>query len=138
MTRPSTGPANLFVSAIADTARKHREQGEIKEALALLELAVEQWPEHGRVRHQLGLAMFWNGDPTGLRHLLAAARQEPTDVERLADLGECLNTIGDRGGALVWFRRALVQAPIRADLIVRFGQFLLNGQQPSEAETWIR
>jgi putative glycosyltransferase (TIGR04372 family) len=140
MTKPSpkANLANLTASAIIETARQHREANRTKEALALLEVANQLWPENGRVRHQLGLALLWDGDASAVGHLLEAARQDPKDVDRLADLAECLESIGDRNAAALCFRRMLVQAPARPDLVVRCGLMFSRSGDDQAAETWMR
>lgn len=135
---PKANMANLFANAVIETALRHREANRTKEAVALLEIAHQLWPENGRVRHHLGMALLVTGNPSAVRFLLEATRRDPRDVDRLADLADGLDMIGDHDGAVRGFRWALAQSPNRADLVVRFGQMLSWSGDNRASETWIR
>jgi putative glycosyltransferase (TIGR04372 family) len=136
--RPQPDLSALTANAIAEAAKKHLDERRTKEAITLLETAVRLWPNHGRVRHQLGQALMANGDGEGVRHLQEAVSQEPTNVDRLADLAVACEALGDPRAAEIWFRRALVQAPTRADLLLHFASSLARAQRYNEAETRVR
>ena len=133
----SNVPIADTIGALVNIAREHREAGEFREAMSILDFAKRLWPRDGRVRHQIGLALFWSGDPNGLQPLIEAVLEDTGKVDRLADLAECLSVVG-HGSAMQWFRKALVQAPDLGDLLVRFGQFLSRLGRLMEAEAWIR
>jgi putative glycosyltransferase (TIGR04372 family) len=135
---PQTDPSVLTANAMVEAARTHRKAKRLRAALALLETAIRLWPQNARVRHQFGLALLVNGDAEGVVHLLQAVRQDPADVDRIADLAEALGTFAENETAQTWFRRSLAQAPTRADLAVRFGLFLARLKAYGAAEGWIR
>ena len=130
---PSALAANVFIEA----AKQHLKEGRAKEAVALLQPAVSVWPANGRLQHQLGMAMLGLGDGAGIKHLAEAVKLEPTNVDRLADLAEAMEALGDRQAADLWFRRTLARAPTREDLIVRFATLHGRSQRYAEAERWM-
>jgi putative glycosyltransferase (TIGR04372 family) len=140
MTEPKTQPdlSALTANALVEAAKKHMGEGRIKEAVTLLETAAELWPQNGRVRHQLGLALLANGKVDGVEHLLAAVAQDPTNVDRLADMAEACSALEQHRSAETWYRRVAARAPTRADLIVRFGGMLSRAGRYDEAAAMIR
>ncbi|MBM3546448.1 MAG: TIGR04372 family glycosyltransferase [Alphaproteobacteria bacterium] len=140
MTRsPSDDPASkLTVRAVVESARQHREENRLPEALALLEVAARLWPEDPRVRHQFGVALAAQRNEEGVEHLLAAVLQEPTNVEYLAGLAEGAAELGRVDVAGTWFRRALALAPSREGSMLRFGWMFVRAQSRSDAEIWMR
>jgi putative glycosyltransferase (TIGR04372 family) len=135
---PQIDQAALTANAIVEAAKKHLEERRAKEAVTLLETAAQIWPKNGRVRHQLGLALLALGNADGIGHLREAVLQEPTNVDRLADMAEACESVGDSRGAEAWFRRAIARSPARADLSLRCGVMLSRAMRHDEAIAWLR
>jgi tetratricopeptide (TPR) repeat protein len=135
---PQRDPSALIANALVEAAKKHLGSRRAKEALALMETALQLWPNNGRVRHQLGLTLLAMGDAKGVSHLLEAVRQDPANVDRLADLAEGCESIGDRAGAEAWLRRAAARSPMRADLCMRLGALLVRTRGGEAGAVWLR
>ena len=135
---PQIDQTALVANAIVESARKHLEQKRPKDAVTLLETAVQIWPKNARVHHQLGLALLALGKPDGVTHLLEAAKQDPNNVDRLADLAEAFEKVGDPHAAEVCFRRAVARSPAREDLCVRLGAMLVRRKGTDAGVPWLR
>jgi tetratricopeptide (TPR) repeat protein len=86
--------------------------GEVKEAIAHFERAIELGYAPGSVHYNLGLALLrLQKTRAGIRELKLAAAQEPGNAEVEYSLGVALLETGEPGSALPYLRNSLARSP---------------------------
>ncbi|MBI3932639.1 MAG: tetratricopeptide repeat protein [Acidobacteria bacterium] len=96
----------------AQLAEELRKEGELDEAIRLCREGLERHPAYPSARMTLGRALFDTGDVAGARsEFEAVVRTAPDNILAGRLLGECLEGLGDLGGAVARYRATLVFAP---------------------------
>jgi len=135
---PAIGHPALVYGAMLAAAQKHHDGGRLAEARQLIEWVLQAEPQNGKALHQLGLVRLAQGEADGVSNLVEAIRSEPMSPDRQADLGDACDRLGDAGAARLCHRRAMVLAPGREDLLLRFGEFHARQGLTPMAEQWMR
>lgn len=98
-----------------EQAEKLRKAGKRKEAIKLLQQAVEKDPMNGLCRYYLGVAQFEDGRAEeALENLKRSVDSAPDKAEGLYWLGRARAEMGDESGAIEVWRMALEKDPTLA------------------------
>jgi Tfp pilus assembly protein PilF len=104
----------------AQLAEELRKAGELEEAIGVARTGLGVHPAYPSARLTLGRALLDSGDPRAARvELEAAVTGAPDNILASRFLGEALESLGDRTGALGRYRTTLAMAPGDAQLEAR-------------------
>ena len=113
-------------------------QGRAEEALAPLELALEQHADFGTLYHYAQALRALNRQPAAASALARALDIEPANIDARAALADVFAAQGDAAGSAAALERVLVERPAWPDALYNYGCMLRKLRRLPEAEAAFR
>ena len=119
---------------LAIATLNRQQEGDVDEALRLLEEVLAEDPTNARAQYCTGLLKLYIGPPNDpLPHFVAAAEAAPDDAAAAYYVGQALSNARDHEAALGWFEKS-----IEADPYLRSGYYAASralriARRPDEA-----
>jgi len=138
--------APMFAQPTPDSNQLTREgialydAGRLDEAIAKYKQALAANPKNATASYELGLTLAAKGDFAGCRAALEpiVSIEQPSQIQAMVMLGNCLDSAGERKKAIEVYRRALRLAPDDPRVVSELGIVLMDDGKRAEARELLK